>query len=134
MAFTTIVFGLLLIALGVGGYFGTGRASLTAMIPAIPGVLFILLGVMARDARYRMHAMHAAAALALAGFVAMIPGGLVPLVKWAGGTEPARPAAVISRSIMAGLMLLFVVICVRSFISARRARRAGLESAPPAGM
>jgi hypothetical protein len=122
VASTTVFFGVLLIILGVAGYLLTGRASPTALIPAGPGVLFILLGVMARNARYRMHAMHAAAGLALLGFVMMIPGGLVPLARWAGGTEPAKPAAVVSRSIMAGLMLVFLVLCVRSFIAARRAR------------
>ena len=121
----TIVFGVLMILLGVGGYFLTGRASMTAMIPAIPGVLFVLLGAMARNPRLRMHAMHGAALLAALGLVMMIPMGLIPLVKWAGGTPPARPAAVISRSIMAGLMLVFLVLCVRSFIAARRARAAG---------
>jgi hypothetical protein len=128
---TTIFFGVLLIILGVGGYFVTGRHSLTAMIPAIPGLLFIILGALARDARYRKHTMHAAAALALVGFLAMIPGGLVALARWAGGTAPAKPAAVVSRCIMAGLMLVFLVLCVRSFISARRARRPGFEPAMP---
>jgi hypothetical protein len=129
----TIVFGVLLILLGVGGYFGTGRVSLTALIPAIPGVLFILLGLVARNARLRMHAMHAAAALALIGVVMMIPKGLVPLARWAAGTPPEKPAPVLSRSIMAGLMLVFLVLCVRSFINARRARTAGIDPAPPTG-
>jgi hypothetical protein len=76
-----------------------------------------------------MHAMHAAATLALVGFLAMIPG-LVKLARWAGGTVPARPAAVVSQSIMAGLMLVFLVLCVRSFINARRARTAGTVTSP----
>ena len=130
MASLTIVFGVLLILLGVGGYFGTGRASLTALIPAIPGILFIVLGLVARSARYRMHAMHAAATLALVGLLMMIPKGLVPLARWAGGTTPEKPAAVISRCIMAGLMLVFLILCVRSFINARRARTAGTTSTP----
>ena len=130
MASLTIVFGVLLILLGIGGYLGTGRVSLTALIPVIPGILFILLGLMARNVRLRMHAMHAAAALALLGFIAMIPGGLVALVRWAGGTEPAHPAAVISRCIMAALMLVFLILCVRSFNTARRARTAGAATTP----
>jgi hypothetical protein len=130
VASLTIVFGVLLILLGVGGYFGTGRASTTALIPAIPGILFILLGLMARNARLRMHAMHAAAALALIGLLMMIPKGLIPLARWAGGTAPAMPAAVISRCIMAALMLVFLILCVRSFINARRARTAGAATAP----
>jgi hypothetical protein len=131
LAATTVVFGILLILLGVGGYFGTGRQSITALIPVIPGAIFIVLGAMARNARYRMHAMHAAAALALVGFIAMVPGGLVALARWAGGTVPARPAAVVSKAIMGGLMVVFLVLCVRSFIGARRARRAGLEPRAP---
>lgn len=134
MASLTIVFGVLLILLGVGGYFGTGRQSLTAMIPALVGVLFILLGAMARNARYRMHAMHAAATLALLGLVMTVPKGLVPLARWAGGTAPEKPPAVVSRSLMAGLMLVFLVLCVRSFVNARRARAAGADGAPPAGV
>src|SRR5436309_4940983 len=130
VASTTIVFGLLLILLGVGGYFGTARHSLTALIPAIPGVLFILLGMTARNPRYRMHAMHVAAALALIGFLAMIRGGLVPLVRWAGGTRPELPAAVTAKSIMAGVMLGSVVLCVCWLITARPARLAPLPGPP----
>ena len=131
MAATTIVFGILMILLGVIGYFATGRQSWTALIPAIVGAVFLMLGAVARNVRYRMHAMHAAAGLALVGFVAMIPGGLVPLVRWAGGTAPDKPPAVVSRSVMAGLLLVFLVLCVRSFISARRARAAGFEVGTP---
>ena len=135
MAATTIVFGILMILLGVVGYFATGRQSFTAMIPAIPGVVFVALGGLAMNPRLRKHVMHAAAALALVGFLGMIPG-LVKLARWAGGTEPARPAAVVSQSILAGLLLVFLVLCVRSFINARRARVAGapgFDVAPPAG-
>jgi hypothetical protein len=65
--------------------------------------------------------MHAAAALALLGFLGTVPG-IIKLVKWQFGTVPARPAAVVSQSIMALLTLLFVLLCVRSFINARRSR------------
>ena len=39
--------------LGLGGYFGTGTSSLTALIPAAFGVGLTGLGVMARDAHKR---------------------------------------------------------------------------------
>ena len=55
---TTIVFGMLLIGLGLGGYFGTGTSSLTALIPAAFGLALAGLGVMARDAGKRKLAMH----------------------------------------------------------------------------
>ena len=93
MASTTIVFGVLMILLGVAGYFLTGRESPTALIPVIPGVVWLLLGALARNERFRKHAMHAAAALSLVGFLAMTRA-IVTLVRWqAGGEAPARPAA-----------------------------------------
>ena len=42
-----------------------------------------------------------------------------------GGQEVARPAAVISQSIMGALTAVFVALCVKSFIDARKARQAG---------
>ena len=133
MAYTTIVFGVLMILLGVVGYLLTGMQSRTALIPAIPGAIFLLLGVLARNDRVRKHVMHLAAALSLVGFLAMAGMGWVKLARWAGGTAPARPAAVISQSILGVLLLVFLVLCVRSFINARRARTGGLGAAPPAG-
>ena len=133
MASLTIMFGVLMILLGVGGYLLTGAASPTALIPAYPGVLFVVLGVLARNERMRKHVMHLAAALSLVGFLAMAAMGWVKLARWAGGTVPARPAAVISQSILGLLLLIFLVLCVRSFINARRARTAGTTAVPPAG-
>ena len=130
MASTTIVFGLLMIVLGVGGYLLTGRHP-TALIPAGVGVVFIVLGTLARNDRHRKHVMHLAAALALVGFVAMAVMGWVKLARWAAGTAPDRPAAVVSQSILGALLLVFLVLCVRSFISARRARGAAMEPGTP---
>ena len=124
MPATTILFGLLLIILGVGGYVATDRESLTALIPAIAGVLFVLLGAVGRIDHLRKHAMHAAAALALLGFFGTI-SGVIKLFSWMGGNEPDRKPAVVAQAIMAVLCLLFVILCVRSFIAARRARAAG---------
>jgi hypothetical protein len=125
----TILFGLLMIVLGVGGYFLTGRQSWTALIPAIVGAVFVVLGAAARNDRYRKHVMHAAAALSLLLCLGMIPGGVVPLFRWMAGTPPQRPPAVISRAILAGLLLVFLVLCVRSFVRARRTRLASTDVA-----
>ena len=130
MASTTILFGVLMIVLGVAGYFMTGRQNLTALIPSGVGLVFVLLGALARNERARKHVMHLAAALALLGFLAMAGMGWVKLARWAGGTPPARPAAVISQSILGLLLLVFLVLCIRSFVNARRSR--GIDVAPPA--
>lgn len=126
----TIAFGAVLIALGVAGYFLTGRQSVTALIPAFAGVLFLVLGIVAQKPGARKHAMHVAAALALLGFLGTITG-VIKVIRMLGGEEIARPAAARSQAIMAVLCLLFLVLCVRSFIAARRARKAGAATLPP---
>jgi uncharacterized membrane protein len=117
MASTTILFGILLTLLGLVGYFLTGASSPTALIPALFGLLLLVLGFLARSESMRKHAMHAAAAVALVGCV----GALVPLLRTPSGVRPAM--AVFSQVTMAVLTALFVVLCVRSFRAARRARR-----------
>ena len=87
-----ISFGVILMILGVGGYFATGMQSWTALIPAIFGVVFVILGFVASDPSKRKHAMHAAAALGVLGLLGAFPG-VIKAFKWIGGTEPARPAA-----------------------------------------
>jgi hypothetical protein len=124
LANTTIVIGIALIALGLGGYFGTGASSPTALIPAVFGALLAALGFMARDEAKRKMAMHIAVVIGLIGFVACVPG-LMKLPALLAGQEVARPAAVISRSIMGALTAIFVALCVKSFIDARKGRQAG---------
>jgi hypothetical protein len=123
--------GIALVILGAGGYAITGGASWTALIPAIAGALFLLLGWIAtRGPGPRKHAMHAAAALALLGALATGPMSIPRLIAWMGGTAPARPAAVVAQAIMALLCLVLLVLAVRSFIAARRTRSAGAGSVP----
>jgi peptidoglycan/LPS O-acetylase OafA/YrhL len=116
----TIAFGAMLCLLGVGMYLATGTYSWTALIPAFVGLPLLLLGLIARAKEsLRKHAMHAAAAIGLLGFIA-------PVGRMASkGIAETAPAAVASQAIMAGLCLAFVVLCVRSFIEARRQRVSG---------
>ena len=120
MASATIVFGLLLTLLGVGGYFATGTSSVTALIPTLFGLLLLVLGFIARSEQTRKHAMHAAAAVGLIGLVVAVGSLLM--------TPPElRPAlAVYAQIAMALLTGIFVALCVRSFLEARRARAAKL--------
>jgi uncharacterized membrane protein HdeD (DUF308 family) len=119
MARLTIIYGLLLIVLGVGSYFVTGQESRTALIPALFGVPILLCGVVALRDHLRKHAMHGAAALALLGFLGSVPGLLKAFTLFGGG-EVERPNAVIAQATMALLSLVFLVLCIRSFINARR--------------
>jgi fucose 4-O-acetylase-like acetyltransferase len=120
VASTTIALGAALIVLGVGSYVLTGGVSPTALIPAAFGLLFVLAGVLARDDRKRMHAMHAAVVIALLGFVGSFRG-LLGLGKVFDGTAE-RPAAIVAQTIMAVLTLGYIIVAVRSFIQARKAR------------
>ena len=97
--------------------------SPTALIPAAFGLLLIVFGVLAKDEKRRKMAMHIAVTVGLLGFLGTITGLLKLFTMLAGG-EVARPTAVVAQSIMAILMLVYVGMCVKSFIDARR-RRAG---------
>ena len=70
MPATTRTFGLILIVLGLASYFLTGRVSVTALIPAFFGSVFIILALVARNESARKHAMHAAVALGCSDFSA----------------------------------------------------------------
>lgn len=118
MASTTIVFGLLLVVLGLAGYFLSGAASPTALIPAFFGIVLLVLGFVARAENLRKHAMHAAAAVALIGFV----GALASLLR--APMETRSAIANFSQIAMALLTAVFVALCVKSFRDARRARAA----------
>lgn len=121
MARLTVVFGILLILLGVGFYIGLalteGAApSLTALIPAAAGIPIFLLGLLALREKYRMHAMHGVAVLALLGF--LMPGGRLGMQVIRGGELNSVAAA--SQLLMALLCGLLLMFCVKSFIDARR--------------
>lgn len=111
--------GVILTLLGVIGYFASGGASVTALIPAAFGVLFMILGLVARNQARRKHAMHGAAVLALVGLVATFSGALKAFTLIAGESVE-RPQAVVAQGVMALLCLVFLIFAVRSFIRARR--------------
>jgi len=121
---TTIVFGLVLIALGCNGYFNTGseNPSITALIPAFVGAGLVVLGTLALQERLRKHAMHVAAMVGVLGFLAAV-GRLVSKLISTGTLE--GPAAM-HTGLMAIVCGIFVGLCVKSFIDARRRRKAGV--------
>ncbi|MEX2272799.1 MAG: hypothetical protein WD690_15105 [Vicinamibacterales bacterium] len=120
MASTTIALGVTLIIVGLAGYFLTGMVSVTALIPAVFGLVIALAGVLARDERRRKHAIHGAVLVALLGFLGSVRGLIQIGNVFDGSAE--RPAAVIAQSLMALLTLGYIVLAVRSFVAARRGR------------
>jgi len=118
MPSTTRYVGLLLIIIGIGSYVLTGRTSVTALIPAFFGAVFVALAYLARNEAARRHAMHAAVALALVGALA----SLARAIPAAMDGQLTRPA-VLAQIITAIVMGFYVVLGVQSFIAARRARK-----------
>jgi hypothetical protein len=123
----TVVCGLVLVGVGLWGYLDTSAP--TALIPAGIGAVLVVLGLLALKESLLKHAMHAAAAVGLLSFVVTAVMGLPKLVKLLSGGEVARPKAVISQSITAGVCAVFVALCVNSFVAARRRRKAAGQAA-----
>jgi fucose 4-O-acetylase-like acetyltransferase len=125
MAKLTIGFGILLVLLGIVGFVETGSAHPTALIPTAIGVLFVLFGAMANteDSKKRMLWMHISVTVALLVFLGMIPAA-IDTIRLSRGVSFPHPAAVVEKGALALFSLIYVLFCVRSFISARRARLA----------
>ena len=120
MAPITLLFAVTYILLGVGGFVMTGSVHKTALIPCAFGILFVLFGLLAFKENLRKHAMHAAVLVALLAFLGTARS-LSHLPELFNGTAE-KPAAIITQSLNAGLSLLYIILAVRSFIQARRAR------------
>ena len=123
MAKVTLVFAVLFIALGIVGFVSTGSQHYTALIPAALGLLLGIFGVVALspDPSRRKLFMHINVTLGLLGFLGTLMG-LVDYLRSLGGMVLKNPPATESKAIMALLCLIYVALCVRSFIAARKAR------------
>jgi hypothetical protein len=122
----TVLIGLMLILVGIGGfgysYAQTGASHPTALIPAAVGILILLCGVIAIfKENLRKHLMHGALLIALLGFLGTVMGAVKLFTLMAGGSVE-RPLAVVSQSLTAVLCLALVLLGIRSFIVARRDR------------
>jgi uncharacterized membrane protein len=116
-----IGFGVLLTLLGPVLYFlsDPAKQSPTAFIPSGFGVVLVILGVFAMNEKFRMHAMHGAALIGLIGCAMpayMVVAGLIR------GDEFNLPKQ--GQTAMAVLCGVFLGLCVKSFIDARKARKA----------
>jgi hypothetical protein len=125
LAKLTIAFGVLLGLIGAGYFIGTGSTHPTALIPLWFGCVLLICGGLAltENARRRMLWMHIAVTVGLLGF--LFPG-FMAIKEWvaAHGGPLAHPAAVQEQAVMSVVCLVFTLLCVRSFIVARRSRTA----------
>ena len=128
MAKTTMLIGALLCVLGfvsygMGAQAGSEVRSPTALIPAGFGALLLLMGfgALVKPAA-RKHFMHAAAAVGLLGAL----GGFGMFFARVGSR--GFTLATGSMLTMGVLCALLVILAVRSFIAARRARESAATS------
>lgn len=123
MAKVTILFGGLLVVVGGVAYATTHFWH--ALIPLGFGVVLAIFGALAmtEDAKKRMLFMHVAVTVGLLGFLGSIPG-LIGVVQMALGHAVVRPEAAKIQAAMSLICLVFVGLCVRSFLAARKARTA----------
>jgi hypothetical protein len=124
MAKVTLVFAILLVVLGIAGYYYTGAVHPTALIPLWFGVALGIGGFLAisPSERRRKIFMHVNVTIGVIGFL----GAFITAIQGYGnartqGIEPDM-VALWDKLIMAFLMLNYTVLCVQSFIKARRAR------------
>ena len=124
MAKVTIVFAVLLIVLGLIGFFGTGSSHPTALIPAWFGLALgvcSILAISSSESRRRLF-MHINVTIGLLGLIgAAVEAGRGYSSAIAKGHAP-DPIALAAKLAMAGLLLIYVILCVRSFIQVRRSR------------
>jgi len=121
MVKVTLVFSVLLIALGLAGYLGTGSLHPTALIPAWIGVALGFGGLLAispSESRRKLF-MHINVAIGLVGFL----GGAVEVVRaFARGSiiDETAMAALASKLALTALLLFYLLICMSAFFAARR--------------
>lgn len=101
--------------------------SWTAFIPGIIGLILILLAVAADKApNAKKHIMHVAVLIALLGFLSiakMVFGAFAEMSWWRSEPYLIYEASSLKPTTMllsAGLLLIYVILCVVSFITARK--------------
>jgi hypothetical protein len=133
LAKLTLVLALLLVAIGLVGYIGTGSLHPTALIPAWIGLALGICGFLAisPNERRRKLFMHINVTIALLGFlgsaaeivrnVLAIRHGMhqVPTASGVVSFSPEFLIALESKVLLAALLFIYVILCVRSFIVAR---------------
>lgn len=125
MAKVTIVFGILLIIVGLVGFVGTGSVHPTALIPTWFGLALGVGGFLAisPSERRRKVFMHINVTIGLLGLIGAAASALHEYGHARSlGMDPDYKALT-AQLTMAVLLLIYVNLCVRSFIQARKSRQ-----------
>lgn len=135
----TVLFGTLLLGLGIWGYWGgvlglweplgfaaPSELSATALIPAVLGAVLVVLGALAFKESLLKHTMHAAAMFGVLGFLSA--GGRLLFVLFRKGK--IEGVAGTSSTAMTVLCAVFVALCINSFLQVRRRRALSAQTQP----
>ncbi|MFK8111742.1 MAG: hypothetical protein AB8B91_06055 [Rubripirellula sp.] len=122
MARVGIIFGLLLCGLTAAAMIGSPQKMPVQFIPMMLGIPLLFCGVVSLNPHRRKHAMHAAAAVAMLGALAGSIRVLVCLSAMLQGA-PVNRFGFRVIAVMSALCIIFVTICVVSFVQTRRAER-----------
>lgn len=124
MAKLTIGFGLVLIMLGIWGFVATGGASAhsSTLFPTWFGLALAVAGSLAltQNVKRRKLWMHTAAGLGVLGFLGAAIRAIIVIVEAHGALTQVQAIAVWDQMVMALICLAFVLLCLYSFIAARR--------------
>lgn len=128
MARKTLLIGFVLVVMGLWGYL-EGHHTSAALMPAYFGIILGMLGVTARtsNASTRKIVMHIAVVVGLVGFL-MTARSLWDYVQMQRGLYTGDQPMMEEKAMMSAILLIFVLLCVLSFIHARRERQATPET------
>ena len=113
---TTLAFAAALIAVGVISYATTGFTSWTALIPAFLGLLIEICGLIAL--KNRKIGLSIGLVIAVIGVLGTSMNVLKLGELIAGEAE--RPMAVVASTVTFVLLIVYIILGVRAFITARR--------------
>jgi uncharacterized membrane protein HdeD (DUF308 family) len=123
MSLISILFGVLLVIVGVIGFIATGSYHPRALIPCALGFALILSGLVGRNDHLHHRAMQIAMLVALFGF-----GGTVTafakfgeIVRFGTANNGAAPLAKMTTGF---LCAIFLMRCLQSFLDAGLAKKA----------
>lgn len=125
----TFLYAAVLIVSGVGIY-AVSEAKTALIAFLIFGILALVCGIIGLSTEKRKHAMHAAAVVGLLGTLIFFMGAKGAL----GGLREADGIRLAHLSMMwlGVVSAVFLALCVRSFIQARKNRQLAGEKNPPA--
>ena len=120
MVWMALAYGAILMVLGVGGYLGSGRGSVTALIPCAFGLPVVVLAWLAwlrpKLASKLILAVLIITLLGLLGTASALP----QLWTLLSGGDVVHPPAVIAKSVMAILSFILLGVGIGYFTKAGR--------------